>query len=279
MPGLSEWLTEQEARFSPFFAGCHPGAREHVMGLLILHAATCGENLTKGRQYLAGLLDLYRLHGNSPFGLPVDGWGRIRHAQQFCLADELKIDVCDRRWLPDAMQPIPEEIVIESLKGLLQAAPIIESLLASQAIAEWLGLPVNPDDVGPLEADTVQDLRLVVDAGDQGVSALPAFWRLAKAYEDLSLHRQVLTSASCEAQLSFEDHQEDLAVPVDVPNWILSNNLAVTEYSAEDAYFARVRLYIACLEWYRIKKTNPRPMASVTSAVVCSDSPQYAVGA
>lgn len=279
MPGLSEWLTEQEARLSPFFAGSHPGAREHVLGLLVLHAATCAENLTKGREYIAGLLDLYRLHGNSPFGLPVDGWGRIRHAQQFCLADELKIDVCDKRWLTDAVQPIPEETVIESLKRLLEAAPMVESLLASQAIAEWLGLAVNADDIGPLKADSPQTLHLVIDKGDQGFSALPVFWQLTSSYEELCRQRQVLTSASCGTQLSFEDHQEDLAVPVDVPNWILSNNLAVTEYSLEDAYFARVRLYIACLEWYRMKKLYPRPMASVASAVVCSDSAQYAVGA
>lgn len=278
MSPLSQWMQEYEATLSPFFAE-HHGARGHVMGLLILHAATCGENLTEGREYIASLLDLYRLHGGSPFGLPVEGWGRIRHAQQFCLADELMIDACDRSCLPDGTGPVSDDLMQKSLKKLLEAAPIIESLLASQALAEWLGFAVNPDEIGPLDIGTLRGLRLVIDKGDQGISALTVFWELAKAYEGLSLQRQALTSASSGSQLSFEDSQVDLAVPVDVPNWILSNNLFVTEYSTESAYFARVRLYMACLEWYRIKKMYPKPMTSVASAVVCSDSAQYAVGA
>ena len=272
---LSEWLGEQEARLSPFFADL--GGRKHTVGLLILHAATCGENLTQGRQYLWGLLDLYRLHGNSPWGLPVEGWKRIRHAQQHCLADELKIDACDD--LHDALQPVPEEIVIESLKLLLEAAPTIESLAASQAISEWLGITMIPAEDEPLQPDSVRELRLLIDMGDQGVSALAAFWQLINAYEELFRKRQLLTSASCGDQLSFDDHSEDLLMPVDLPSWILSNNLSVTEYSPEDAYFARARLYIACLEWYRMKNLYPRPMIAVSSAVVCSDSAQYAVGA
>ena len=180
MSDLSKWLVEQETRFLPFFptAGCL-GAKEHVIALLILHAATCHEHFDKGPFFIEGLLGMYRVNGNSPFSLPVDGWGKIRRAQQQGMADELRIDICDRAYLADLVRPIPDETLVESLRELVKAAPVVDSLAASDAIAVWRGEgDIGQTEVPPLDESGVENLRIATRNADRGRSALAAFWAI-----------------------------------------------------------------------------------------------------
>jgi len=275
MSDLSKWLVEQETRFLPFFptAGCL-GAKEHVIALLILHAATCHEHFDKGPFFIEGLLGMYRVNGNSPFSLPVDGWGKIRRAQQQGMADELRIDICDRAYLADLVRPIPDETLVESLRELVKAAPVVDSLAASDAIAVWRGEgDIGQTEVPPLDESGVENLRIATRNADRGRSALAAFWAIAKVYTALSssITEDIRTRSS--NQLSLTDVLSRI-IPVDLPNWILSRHLEVVERSLEDAYFARTRLYLACLEWYRLKKIHPKPMDPVVLAVKCCDATQ-----
>lgn len=281
MSGLARWLEEYEAILSPFFAGRHPGAREHVLGLLVLHAATCGESFATGSQFLLALVDMYRVYGNSPFGLPVDVWGKIRRAETIGMAQELDVDVCDRRHLPDPAEPISEPLLVDSLRSLLRVAPLVDSLQASAAISQWLGENPSPGIDAPLlDPSNLPGFQLSVDIGDHGRSAVTAFWALVDAYEEVSRLQREITKASSGLQLSFEDGPSvGIELPVDVPAHILSEHLRVIEQSSDAAYLARVRLYIACLEWYRLRKRHPKPMGWVSSAVTCRESAQFAVGA
>lgn len=280
MSDLSKWLVEQETRFSPFFptAGCL-GVKEHVIALLILHAATCHEHFDKGPFFIEGLLGMYRVNGNSPFSLPVDGWGKIRRAQQQGMADELRIDICDRAYLVDLVRPIPDETLVESLRELVKAAPVVDSLAASDAIAVWCGEgDIGQTEVPPFDESGVENLRIATRNADRGRSALAAFWAIAKVYTALSssITEDIRTRSS--NQLSLTDVLSR-TIPVDLPNWILSRHLEVVEQSLEDAYLARTRLYLACLEWYRLKKICPKPMDTVALAVKCCDATQSFVEA
>jgi len=224
---------------------------------------------------------MYRVNGKSPFSLPVDGWSKIRRAQQLGMADDLRIDVCDRTYLAEPARPIPDEVLIESLRGLIQAAPVVDSMAASEAIAHWCGVDADKSVQPPtFDAGNLDSLCITADARDQGMLALVLFWTIMGAYDALSSPVQEEVRASANGQLSLtDDFAARPRVPVDLPNWILSRHVRVVEDSLEDAYFARCRLYLACLDWYRQKQIPPKPMDSVAIAVTCQTSTPSAIEA
>lgn len=273
MPDLSAWLTDQETRFAPYFStlGC-PGAKEQVIALLVLHAATCHENFRTGPDFLEGILGMYRINRGSAFTLPVDGWAKIRRAEQVGMAEELCVDICGSAYLREPLQPIPEELVVESLRGLVQAAPVVESLSASDAIADWCGTDTDkaPTVTNP-DVNALTDLQLAIDADDHGITGLVSFWAIERAYAGFSLGvEDRIRQEAGEQLLLFDDKQNSPCVQVDLPTRILSNHLRVVERAPEGAYFARARLYLACLEWYRRKMMHPTLMGHVAAAVTCA---------
>jgi len=277
MSDLSGWLHNQEKRFSPYFPVLgHPGAKEHVVGLLLLHAATCGEHFRTGPDFLEGILGMYRINGGSPFTLPVDGWAKIRRAEQIGMADELSVDLCDTAYLRAPLQPISEELVVESLRELVRAAPVVDSRDASQALAEWRETHAkNVSEIPLPDVNTLADLRVTVDADDQGITAVLSFWTIQEAYSRLALEvHQSIRQRSGEQLLLLDDPHQGISVPVDLPERILSTHLRVLERSPEGTYFAKARLYLACLEWYRRKKMHPKPMGYVASAVALTEISQ-----
>lgn len=279
MHGLTGWLFEQEERFRPYFLA-HNGVREHVVGLLLLHAATCGDKFEGALHFFESIAGMYRIHGNTAFELPVDGWAKIRRAQQIGLVDRLHIDVVNSEYLPDPPDAIPDTVMATSIRGLLQAAPMVDSFDMSTALAEWCGKSGDIATMGfHIEEQSLPSLRLEIAQNDGGVSALQAFWAIEAAYTRLSSARQDEAKTRFTGQLSFADSSAlPERIPSDLPNWIIANNLRVVEDSDENMYYAKVRLYAACIQWYSQKNRPPLPLDSVASAVSCIERANSASG-
>ncbi|MDO8588215.1 MAG: hypothetical protein Q7T82_14400 [Armatimonadota bacterium] len=280
MTGLAEWLREQEEVYRPFFrSSSWPGVRQHIIGLLLVHGATCRGNLKGATRFVESLIGMYRIHRNTAFELPVEGWMKIRRAQRVALVEMLNVDIADADHIPEPEHALPDDLLVATLKGLLTAAPELDSLVASEAIANWLGEKENAIQMR-FEVEELSGLQIILKEGDHGLSAVQAFWALVEAYERLDKTMAAETGSKFGAQLTFtDDYVIPTGIPSDRPNHIISHHIRVAQESDEGVYYAKARLYLACLDWYGQKTRQPQPLGSVAAAVSKECPARSALGA